>query len=321
MTTKWVKYSNHQGVRINGINKYEPKEPWGPWTKILGVVSRCEGAHDTFINYDGTGATWGFMQWTFTSGRLQKLLEFFKSVPHYILSTDEDEDLASNLFDSNFTDFQDGEQIFEEFGFSIIGGKFFSLIENDFIIPRSPKERKMISDTCLGKYHHDKFKDQKAFTIKFAERFASIGSFDDIALAQVLFAKNEFQNGLSLKRKRLNNFDSIENLLKGTWNTPIPAIFYNLWQNSPMGASRLFINAYKDASHERGVVDFNGQHYYVLDAWSFLDYIWNRLSKTKFANWSYHSKNVKSGVVRKPRIYRIQKAIDEFYDIKLKLEK
>ena len=60
----WVKWKHYQGVKLVGKNSYNPPQPWGPWTKIMGVVAKCEGNHDTVISYDGTGLTWGFMQWT-----------------------------------------------------------------------------------------------------------------------------------------------------------------------------------------------------------------------------------------------------------------
>lgn len=313
---KWVKYGKHQGCRYQGDNRYDPPKPWGPWTKILGVVARCEGNHDTVVSYDGTAVTWGFMQWTFTSGRLQKLLESFKSIPYYNFTSSESHKVRT-LFDEVCTD-QESAQLFKMFGFEIRGGRFIDLNRGISLDPA--KNKKRMDDICLGRvaYPND-FKSQQIFSKQLANVFANMGTDLDIAAAQVQFAKQELKNGLDYRRKPLGDILTIRNLLPQSdeaWNLPIAAVFYNLWQNSPAGAYRLYINTWKDAK-KRGISDSPG-HLIAGSESAFFNLIWERVNRTKFANWGWHSKRFLEnprGV--KPRVYRIKQGIKEFYGIDL----
>ena len=77
----WCVRGSFRGARILGVNKYKPLFVGNPpeWELVLVAVAEPEGgAFDTFISYDGTAATWGIAQWTFTSGRLQKLLSYVR---------------------------------------------------------------------------------------------------------------------------------------------------------------------------------------------------------------------------------------------------
>ena len=123
MTTKikpsWVKYLDMGGPRWRGKVDYEIPQPWGPWSKILGVVADSEGEPDTTVMYDETGVTWGTFQWTFKSGRLQRLLQFFKSVER----VEDGKETGLSLFDALFEQI-DGKQIFTRYGFTIEKGCF-----------------------------------------------------------------------------------------------------------------------------------------------------------------------------------------------------
>jgi len=287
----WVKWKDKQGVRLMGNNTFNPPQPWGPWTRIMGVVARCEGNHDTTISYDGTGITWGFMQWTFTSGRLQKLLQYFHSVDYMDFEAKKyDLDLFSKYF------IKDGKQIFEKYGFKIIDGKFYDLYSNCVLDPSLMKDKRRIDDICMGRVEYKSFKDQQKHATNLADEFFEIGKEPEIAFAQIEYAKGEFKRSLDIVRSPLGSYKTFSNLLEGTWDTYIPAIFFNLWQNSPAAAYKLFISA-KSASK---------------DVESFKRIVWNKLRNSKFANWSYAKSENKS-----PRIVRISKAIKEFYDIDL----
>lgn len=299
---QWTKWKDYQGVRSMGENRYNPKQPWGPWTKIMGVVARCEGNHDTCVSYDNTGMTWGFLQWTFTSGRLQKLLQHMKSIAYYDFDNEDEGLEESTLFDQVFCD-ENGSQIFNKFGFHIKEGHFWEIKDSgelEKLSPRVKKEKQRISDICMGKVRYKKFTSQKKFAKDLAQVFSEAGKREDVAIAQIEFGKNEFKRCLNVKRKPLKNVKTIGNLLEGTWDTPIPAIFFNLWQNSPAGAYRLFLNEYKLTGNKGAV--------------KFLEGIWSRLSRSKYANWSYAKPENKS-----PRIRRIKRALLEFYDFDLPL--
>ena len=298
---KWVKWKEYQGVRSMGSFRYSPQKPWGPWTKIMGVVARCEGNHDTCVSYDNTGMTWGFLQWTFTSGRLSKLLQSMKSVAYYSFDAQDEGCEQETLFESAFM--SKGIQVFEKFGFEIIDGHFFEILEDGSrkkLIPNLRKHRQRISDICMGKVKHSKFADQKKFAMKLAEIFSEAGKREDIAFIQSEFGKNEFKRCLNTKRPPLHEVKTIDKLLEGTWDTMIPAIFFNLWQNSPAGAYRLFLKEYRLTGRKGSD--------------KFLEGLWNRLSRSKYANWSYANPENKS-----PRILRIKKGIEEFYGVSLPL--
>lgn len=287
----WVKYKSHQGVKLVGKNGYNPPQPWGPWTKIMGVVAACEGNHDTVISYDGTGLTWGFMQWTFTSGRLQRLLEYFKSVNYYDFDAEAKD---SNLFDIYFSPGR--VQIFEKFGFKIRNGQFCSKLHGfSALNPRDPMQRKLIDDICMGRTRYAELRDRKKFATDLAQLFSDAGKEPEVAFAQIEFAKGEFKRALQVERDPLKHYKTIKALLNGTWDSYVPSVFFNLWQNNPAATYRLFIRA-KDRSTPE----------------SFADAVWDGLKKSKFGNWSYAKPEN-----RGPRILRISKAIKQYYGVSL----
>jgi len=296
---KWTKWHDYQGARHMGSNRYTPPKPWGPWTKIMGVVARCEGNHDTCVSYDNTGMTWGYLQWTFTSGRLQKLLQSMKSLFDYDFDSDFEGVEQLTLFEEHFIKGQ--TQVFEKFGFRIESGYFCEILEdgsNKRLIPNLKKNRQRISDICMGRVKYKKFAKQKQHAMDLAEIFATAGQDEDAAFAQIEFAKNEFKRCLPITRRPLKEHETIANLLDGTWDTPIPALFFNLWQNSPAGTYRLFLNEYRLTGRK--------------DPDTFFEGLWSRLNRNKYANWSYAKPENKV-----PRIRRIKKAMGEFYGLDL----
>ena len=293
---KWLTWKKHQGVRSMGSNKYNPEPPWDMWVRIMGVVARCEGNHDTVVSYDGTGVTWGFLQWTFTSGRLQNLLRYMQK----ILELDT---CRNTVFDSVFVlpyvNEMRGRQIFEKFGFKVDDGKFFDIYENPPKHLNPSIHKKLIDDICMGrgKYYNPIFKSSKDQAMALANIFSKAGKIKDIADAQIAFAVKEFQSALRVRRGGpLGKVGTIEKLLENTWETPLPAVFFNLWQNSPKYAYKLFMKEYKSAQC--------GDDYFLK--------CWNRLKRSKFGNWSY----AKAGNYS-PRIKRIRDALKEFYDVDL----
>ncbi len=314
---QWVKYKSHEGCRHMGNHKFNPLEPWGPWTKIMGVVARCEGNHDTVVSYDRTGVTWGFLQWTFTAGRLQKLLESFKSISHY------DFTIEDNPYDTLFDDLcchKNGYQLFESYGFKIRGGKFVELdTGNGERILNPANQKKRIDDICMGRESSPKLKDQKRHAMDLARLFIKMGKDPAAAVAQIEFGKQEFKRSLDIKRGPLGEFKTIRNLISTSdraFTLPIAAIFFNLWQNLPGGAYTLFKNVWKKAI-KQGVAIEPGNIYLGREE-DFLDILWRQVNQTGKANWGWKSKRYlanKRGL--KPRVYRLQKGIKEFYDLDL----
>ena len=311
---EWVKYKNYEGPRYIGDQVFNPSKPWGPWTKIMGVVARCEGNHDTVVMYDGTGVTWGFLQWTFTSGRLQKLLQSFKSIPYFEFDLDGDDENIRSLFDYICCTSISQVQCFETFGFRIDHGKFIDSRRSVALHPYNNKKR--ISNICL-KNRSGKLDKQHAKSL--ADSFASMGKLHEVQLAQIQFAKNEFERALTFRRKPLDGRTIKDLLPDKLWeNTVVPAIFFNLWQNSPRGAYKFFLNCWNEARKRRiaaavGVLQPDMEEV-------FEEIVWKRLNKTVFANWGWRSKRYKEGK-GKPRVYRIKKAIKEFYNVDLEFIK
>ena len=76
-SVRWAKMagSRYSGPYARGTCSYAlPPDPTG-FDVIVAAVARPEGGnYDTVVMYDGTAVTYGLLQWTFTSGRLHKLL-------------------------------------------------------------------------------------------------------------------------------------------------------------------------------------------------------------------------------------------------------
>lgn len=293
MEIKWQKYKDMGGPWYQGKIQYSPPKPWGPWTKIMGVVARCEGCYDTVVMYDETGVTAGFLQWTFKSGRLQKLLESFKSIPNYDFAQTQDHE---TLFDAVCCVAQDN-QIFESFGFKVEAGKFKDLYADPdrFLDSSDETDQKRIVDICMGRVQFPSTAFQKEHAIKLARVFANMGTQFGVAEAQIQFAKAEFKRALMFERKPLGVVGTIDNLLAGTWETPVPALFFNLWQNNPGAAYKLFLKAKSSGAQGEG----------------FFDKVWQLVNKSTFGNWGWKEGN------KSPRVVRIKSAMKEFYGIDL----
>lgn len=290
MSAQWVKWKNGGGPRVRGNQEYNPPQPWGPWTKILGVVARCEGNHDTVVMYDETAVTFGFMQWTFTSGRLQRLLQSFKAVQVLDYTTTLDGQEA-NLFDA-----LECNAKFRRYGFVIQNGKFVDADRNAPLNPANKVQRNRMVDICMGRSRYKDFKQQKNHAMQLAETFADLGKDFAVAHAQIAFAKQEFKQGLPVKRHPLGKVETLENLLEGTWETPAPALFYNLCQNNPKYAYKMFLNVKASGA--------TGEDYF--------DLAWKKTNRSKFGNWGWGKPENKS-----PRVVRIKQAMKEFYGIDL----
>jgi len=329
---EWVKYKDGGGPRYLGrrdsgnfIHVYDPPRPWGVWTQILGVISACEGRYDTVVMYDGTGITFGFMQWTFTSGRLQRLLEYFKTIP--IVDFDGNE-WASSLFDDVCMKDED-TQVFQDFGFRIDSGKFMGLFGNEWVVldPDNRPQRNRINKICMGIGEQGSTKGVKSksqmHAMSLCRLFADIGQDIGVQTAQQEFAKSELKRSLDYSRPPLKDVGGkIRCLIPDElWGGPVPAIFFNLYQNSP-GGSFKYMKGVMNECYKKGLVSFSdGAGFYsARDSDGVLEVAWNRLCKCKFADWGYGSRQyIESGKKNLPRITRIRPAIIKWYDVDDKL--
>ena len=323
---RWVTYRDMEGPRHLGrrdpggafIYEYSPPKPWGVWSQILGVVAACEGRHDTVVMYDGTGVTFGAFQWTFTSGRLQRLLEYFKSVP----IVDFERDVNTTLFDWVCVH-PDGCQVFEEFGFKILGGEFIeSLLDSRGnmterkLLPQRKADKRDIVDICMGKYSQH----PKRSALQLCSLFAKLGQILEVQLAMVEYAKIEFKRSLDYRRPPLKEIGgTIRCLLPDeVWGTPIPAIFFNLFQNSP-GEGFKFFKSAMSIAEKKGIVGLDSNGYSdVVDTDVLLDIIWSKLCLSRYADWGFGSKQyIASGGKNPPRVKNIRPALVKYYDVRL----
>lgn len=275
---KWVKYKKGlEGIRHHGHCRYEPSKPFTNAQKILGTIALCEGNHDTVVSYDGTGLTWGFMQWTFTSGRLARLIQY----------------IGRN--GDKYFKFNNGKSRFEDFDFDIIDGKFVHMDTGVVIAPNSKNERKQIDDICMGRTLYDDLEDRKIHSGCLAEIFAEAGKDKTIQKDQENFAWREIDIAINVQRKSaLPGVGTIGALLNGELRSAIAGVFFNLWTNNPRAAYQLFLGARHD----------NADQYFAN--------VWDALRKSEFGNWSYAKPANKS-----PRIKRIAAALEEFYGLEL----
>lgn len=282
----WSSYGKYKGPLYKGSLPYAPPEPHTQWQKILGVIADCEGKHDTVVMHDGTGVTAGFMQWTFTSGRLQNFLEHLKTI----------------IYPGKFPGFHGYMSIydvackdhynytfFNEFGFDIIKGDFIDLSDGKAIKVNDEAGKEKVRSICLGKTK----KHAENLCFRMIEIMRTLG----VDKAQISFAEKELKEALPLKRAVLGKHSTIDNLLAGSWDSAAPALFFNLYQNNPKASFNLFMKA-RESEKE------------LFEA------AWELLEQSTFGNWSYNSKDCKNGK-RTPRIARIKVALNKYYDLEL----
>ena len=297
----WVTFGTHEGPLHRGQAKYNPSKPWGVWTPIVGVIARCEGNFDTVIGYDGTGITFGIGQWTMKTGRVQRFIEFLKSVPC--------ED--STLFDVFCVDLN-GNQIFMDYGFKIEQGQMVDLSNMKRLNPNVDYDR--IVNICEGANTRVPRKNY----LDLVRLFVAMGSDSALQAAQENYFKIELKQALQPVRPALQGFGTgtINDLLSGLWETPGPALFFNLWQNSPGGAFNLYKNAWTTAG-KQGLAN-NTTLLKPENAPQVFEIIWKLLNQSSYADWGFQSKRyIESGGKNPPRIMQIQPAISEFYGVQL----
>lgn len=331
----WVKYREMGGPRFRGTIGYNPARPWGVWTQIMGVIARCEGKHDTVVMYDETGVTAGFLQWTLKSGRLQKLLQSFKGVSRIAPGLDAS---GRGTFEHERTLFQEvcetsgGIQLFSQFNFNIKDGNFVLFPSMRSLSPNVDADRQLIVDTCMARRTMLSSKQQQQAALDLCCLFAEIFQDEQVQAATIAFAKAELNSALDVTRPPLAKYGcrTIRDLLpEGAWGTPLPAIFFNLFQNSPGGAFTLFGNAMNIAV-SKGVAKLTKDTgFEIADGRSndggsedLLDIVWRRLNQTAYADWGFKSKQyLESGGKNPPRIMNIGPAISEFYGLTLQYYK
>jgi len=240
------------------------------------------------------------------SGRLQKYLEFLKSIP--CISTNETE--QSSLFEAFCVDIA-GVQLFEQFGFTIQQGKMAIGPFTELLDPNTSADR--IVNICEGA---ESDTPKKSF-LDLVRLFVAMGKVDQLQKAQDAYFKVELTHSLEYVRSALSGFGkgTINDLLTGLWETPAPALFFNLWQNSPGGAFGLFKTVWKTAVN-KGIAKVSKAGYEPLDANAVFELAWKQVNLSSFGNWGWKSKQYLAGKGQ-PRVTRIKTAMAEFYGVDL----
>jgi hypothetical protein len=288
----WVKYKNQYGVRYRGKFPFESLDlrfENNKWSRIIGTIADSEGKYDTVINYDGTGMTFGIGQWTFTSGRLQTLLLYLNMINVINFETGEE----CTMYEKHFGTLADTELTKKRDSLILNNGEVYGSMSGK-TNPRKRADKKRIHDLCMGSGKKDAF--------ALAEHFIVAGEDTNVQMAQVQFLSEELKAESEKKRKPLGKYGTINEVLKGTWDTFIPAVFFNLWQNNPRAAYRLIVRC--------KVVADNAEPNRYLEVYK--NKLWKCLQFSKFGNWSHAKPGNKS-----PRIDRIARSIKKYYGVEL----
>jgi hypothetical protein len=227
--TKWASYSGWSGVSIRGLNTYNKIPPATEWEVVMAAIAKPEGgAFDTVVSYDGTALTWGIAQWTFTSGRLQKLLA--KIVSYYGLSSGFATQIAAAL---------------KPFGLNldVLHGRLLDAKTDKEVLDKAQLRNILTPPSgCVPKTGPN-WEKAKALALFFAD----LGMDPGAARIQWEFLKEELSREALLGRPKLGG-KSIADFLYLAPNdgadTPsvcnqliaARALFWSMWQNSPRSA-------------------------------------------------------------------------------------
>lgn len=288
---KWaqMKGSKYSGPQVRGICSYSiPGHPTG-FDIIVGATARPEGgAYDTVVMYDGTAVTYGLLQWTFTSGRLHKLL----------LATAQALTAKGGPFDPDWTVFGMGLKKIADLrvNYEDSGLYFGEKKVTDFF---------KLRDVCTppgGTVPRKGRNWEKAK--KIALLFSKLGENGLAQQVQLDFFREELRRECMLQRPKLGKLRIADYLYPNGWDddpncvtpclTAARALFWGMWQNAPRKAEELLDKA------ARG---------YFLPLQN-LDHL-RRLAKmyayTNFARWGVE----KAKKAEKPYTSRYQKVAEE----------
>lgn len=238
-TVKWAKFGNYSGPYIKGTIPYVlPANPTG-FDVIVAAIAKPEGGdYDTFVAYDGTAVTYGLLQWTFTSGRLHKLLAATRNA----------------MGQSPFWD---------KFGFDLNQLTRLMLSPNDNLLLNGKEVTDFFSlrDVCTppgGACPKTGPNWEKAKQI--ALLFSKLGENPIAQKVQLNFFREELKQAIKAKRPQMDNRTIASFLYPNGWDESGPviipaseveagisggapnylaasrALFWGMWQNAPTKA-------------------------------------------------------------------------------------
>lgn len=228
-TLRYGSYGGFAGPWVRGIYQYDLEGTLTEWKIIFETVADPEGgAFDTVVTYDGTAVTFGIVQWTFTSGRLQKLLwEFNKNyyfhyvpIENLLKSFNLELKLKNNgmpsLFDVSKNKFIEDKALRNIF--TPVSGK----------VPKQGKNWEIASDVV--------------------SKFALFGIYEINKKIQENYFYGELQQESSYKRPQLGQKTIAQILYPDGYSsqllepqkeqTALRALFWSMWQNNPREAEK-----------------------------------------------------------------------------------
>lgn len=214
----WRCYNEWSGISIHGNNEFVCPNPAEEWDVVIAAIAKPEGHYDTVVSYDGTALTWGLAQWTFTSGRLQRLLG----------------EIITRLgFDSPLL----------EPAITAIRSAGLILSPNGSLLDLNSKPVVGKSDlrcrlTPVGGVVPRSGKNWE-IAARIAEAFHALGKDPTVAKIQTSFLVKELRHESTLKRPTLCGSTIARYLYEGLniGGTPelivARSLFWSMWQNSP----------------------------------------------------------------------------------------
>lgn len=278
--THWTAFRNWSGVQLRGTDPFTEDDVIGEWDVIFKATTEPEGGkYNTFIDYDGTGITYGFAQWTATSGRLQRLLKLFDD---HNLYEDSPADLALEELGLDF----DPERC--------------AFTENGRVIRKKADIREWLTTPSGRVPKRGKFRTRADII---ANGFWKLKGAE-IASLQEQFFRDELAKEALLHRPRMGGLSIKFYLYPGEdvppWNTPVKdahltaarAMFWSFWQNSPRNAERV-LHSYLDRL-----------------SWVAHSDLYRLAAKFTRSNVGFWGNKKCAALGRKSRYYKIAKAIN-----------
>ncbi len=289
---RYVTFRDWAGIAIRGANPFTGRsmavrrsgggDDVYEWDVVLSAITEPEGgAYDPVVSYDGTAMTWGFAQWTFTSGRLQKLLVALqKQNPLAFLSSGVPSELqqvglglapVGNLVD------QSGRQVIDK-------DKLRALL--------TPPDGKLPRKGANYEY-----------AARLARSFWYLGQAPGVPAIQEDFLIQELSREVRLDRPKLRGKSIASFLYTTGWPglltpaadypelTAARALFWSMWQNGPRAAEEHLYRA------------LHGKPFAVRTD---LDLIAKTFARSQYGFWG----NAKCGKTRKSRYWKVATAIN-----------
>jgi hypothetical protein len=279
--------SRFSGPQVRGICEYTPPGKPSDFDVIVAATARPEGgAYDTVVMYDGTAVTYGLLQWTFTSGRLHRLL---KVTANAMGSEPYGDRLGAKLLDLT------GLMVDQATSDLLLNGKrvtnFFSL--RDVCTPPGGAVPRLGKNWELAK--------------SIALLFSKLGEDPAAQQVQLSFFDGELRVESGLKRPKMGGRTIAQYLYLAGYDTPAGlvlyletiatrALFWGMWQNSPRKAEEYLDSVGQDVAK----LMLPGSGY----SQELLKRLARKFASSSFANWGVAKAKVNKRTSRYEKVAR-----------------